>query len=65
MSLIKEQQQNSKKTPIPRHVVVRKIRPNPVKTMLRWTYWLVLIGVIAVVVITSFDAGIDMYKGLN
>ncbi|MDF3126642.1 hypothetical protein [Rheinheimera sp. 1928-s] len=65
MSLIKEQQQNSKKTPIPRHVVVRKTRPNPVKTMLRWVYWLILIGVIAVVVITSFEAGMGMYKGLN
>jgi len=63
MSLIKEQQQNSKKTAIPRHVVVRKVRQNPVKTMLRWAYWLILIGVIAVVVITSFDAGIKMYKG--
>lgn len=63
MSLIKEQQESSKKTPIPRHVVVRKVRPNPVKVLLRWTYWLVLIGVLAVVVITSLDAGIKMYKG--
>jgi hypothetical protein len=63
MSLIKEQQQNSKKTPIPRHIVVRKTRENPVKVMLRWVYWLILIGVIAIVVMTSFDAGISMYKG--
>jgi hypothetical protein len=63
MSLIKEQEESSKKTPIPRHVVVRKVRPNPVKVLLRWTYWLVLIGVLAVVVITSLDAGIKMYKG--
>ena len=63
MSLIKEQQESSKKTPIPRHVVVRKVRPNPVKVLLRWTYWLVLIGVLAVVVVTSLDAGIKMYKG--
>jgi hypothetical protein len=44
---------------------VRKSRQNPVKQMLRWVYWLVLIGVIAVVVITSLDAGMTMYKGLN
>ncbi len=62
MSLIKEQQ-NSKKSAIPRHVVVRKTRENPVKVMLRWVYWLILIGVIAIVVMTSFDAGISMYKG--
>jgi hypothetical protein len=64
MSLIKEQEKPNK-TPIPRHVVVRKSRQNPVKQMLRWVYWLVLIGVIAVVVITSLDAGMTMYKGLN
>ncbi len=63
MSLIKEQQQNSKKAAIPRHVVVRKTRENPVKVMLRWVYWLILIGVIAIVVMTSFEAGILMYKG--
>ncbi|MBY0419564.1 MAG: hypothetical protein K2W88_16050 [Pararheinheimera sp.] len=63
MSLIKEQQDSAKKTPIPRHVVVRKVRPNPVKVLLRWTYWLVLIGVLVVVVVTSLDAGIKMYKG--
>lgn len=63
MSLIKEQEESSKKTPIPRHVVVRKVRPNPVKVLLRWTYWLVLIGVLVVVVVTSLDAGIKMYKG--
>ncbi|KKL00206.1 hypothetical protein EIK76_00675 [Rheinheimera mesophila] len=63
MSLIKEQQQNSKKTAIPRHVVVRKTRKNPIKLMLRWVYWLVLIGVIAIVVMTSFEAGMSMYKG--
>lgn len=63
MSLIKEQQQSSKKAAIPRHVVVRKSRENPVKVMLRWVYWLVLIGVILVVVMTSFDAGMSMYKG--
>jgi hypothetical protein len=63
MSLIKEQQQNSKKTAIPRHVVVRKNRANPIKVMLRWMYWLVLIGVIAIVMMTSFEAGLSMYKG--
>jgi hypothetical protein len=63
MSLIKEQQESSKKTTIPRHVVVRKSRTNPTKVMLRWMYWLVLIGVIAIVVMTSFEAGLSMYKG--
>lgn len=63
MSLTKEQEESSKTTPTPRHVVVRKVRPNPIKMLLRWTYWLVLIGVLAVVVITSLDAGIKMYKG--
>ncbi len=63
MSLIKEQQQNSKKAAIPRHVVVRTSRANPVKVMLRWIYWLILIGVILVVVMTSFDAAMSMYKG--
>ncbi|MBU0910970.1 MAG: hypothetical protein KKF22_00345 [Gammaproteobacteria bacterium] len=63
MSLIKEQQESSKKSAIPRHVVVRKSRANPTKVMLRWMYWLVLIGVIAIVVMTSFEAGMSMYKG--
>lgn len=63
MSQLKEQEKPSK-TPIPRHVVVRKTRQNPVKLMLRWVYWLVLIGVLTVVVITSLDAGLSLYKGL-
>lgn len=63
MSLIKEQKERTKKTPIPRHVVVRKTRSNPVKVMLRWMYWLVLLGVIAIVVVISFEAGMTMYKG--
>ncbi len=63
MSLTKEQQE-IKKTPIPRHIVVRKTRTNPVKVMLRWVYWLVLIGVIGAVIFTSFQAGMSMYKGL-
>ena len=62
MSLSKEQQESSKKTAIPRHVVVRKTRKSPIKVMLRWMYWLVLIGVIAIVVMTSFEAGMSMYK---
>jgi hypothetical protein len=65
MSLSKEQQESNKKTTIPHHVVVRKTRSNPVKVMLRWVYWLVLIGVICFVVVTSFDAGMAMYKGLG
>lgn len=62
MSLIKEQQESSKKTAIPRHAVVRKTRKSPIKVMLRWMYWLVLIGVITIVVMTSFEAGMSMYK---
>jgi hypothetical protein len=65
MSFIKDQQESTRKTAIPRHVVVRKTRANPVKVMLRWLYWLVLIGVITAVVVTSLEAGISMYKGQN
>lgn len=61
MSQTKEQEKVNK-TPIPQHVVVRKTRQNPVKQMLRWVYWLVLIGVIIAVVFTSLDAGLSLYK---
>lgn len=62
MSVIKDPHESTKKTAIPRHVVVRKTRSNPVKVMLRWVYWLVLIGVITAVVVTSLDAAMSMYK---
>ena len=65
MSLIKEPQQKSKQTAATQHVVVRKTKSNPVKVMLRWVYWLVLIGVLTVVVITSVHTGMSMYKGLS
>lgn len=65
MSSVKEPLEKTKKTPIPDYVVVRKTRVNPVKVMLRWLYWLLLIGVTAAVVLSSLDTGLSMYKGLN
>ena len=66
MAQVKDAQSVKGKEPAaPQHKVIRTRKVNPVKQMLRWAYWLVLIGVIGIVLFTSFETGWSLYKGLH
>lgn len=60
-SLIREQQSQAAKAPSER-LQPRIVRKNPVKVMLRWIYWLLLIGVVLAVLISSLDTGLSLYR---